>query len=78
MKRFLAFVQRWYSVWQRRRYALAYGFFWFPCPICKEYFGGHEAVSDPVLKETKDRGWLICRKPSCAVEAVRRNHENGL
>ena len=23
-------------------YAIIFGYFWLPCPICGEYFGGHE------------------------------------
>lgn len=25
-----------------RLYAKAHGYFWLPCPVCKEPFGGHE------------------------------------
>jgi hypothetical protein len=28
-------------------YAHAYGWFWLPCPLCAEYFGGHEWVHGP-------------------------------
>lgn len=25
-----------------RLYALIFGYFWLPCPVCRRYFGGHE------------------------------------
>jgi len=28
--------------WLHRWYANHYGYFWLPCPLCGEPFGGHE------------------------------------
>lgn len=36
--RILRFLHRWYAAWN--------GYFWLPCPLCHEYFGGHEWSND--------------------------------
>ena len=52
-------------------YAFIFGYFWLPCPICSEYFGGHE------WGESLMTGWYsgkgVCRK--CKNEAIKRNEE---
>ena len=35
-------LRRWR--WLNRLYAYVRGYFWLPCPICGENFGGHEIV----------------------------------
>lgn len=43
-----------------RLYARVMGYFWMPCPLCGEYFGGHEwhpgasihVIGDPVELNT--------------------------
>ena len=57
-----------------RNYARDNGYFWLPCPICGEYFGGHEImwlvdffpqVSTFVdSQDTPGNGRAIC--PDCA------------
>lgn len=32
--------------WLNRLYAGLFGYFWLPCPLCGEYFGGHEWRGD--------------------------------
>ncbi len=51
-----------------RIYALVFGYFWKPCPICGKMFGGHEssngfsnAIPDKYDKRVGD---IIC--PDCA------------
>jgi ribosomal protein S19 len=49
-----------------RLYAFTHGYFWLPCPICGEEFGGHEVTgSVPLYHEDSSfyRCRLIC--PSC-------------
>lgn len=57
--------------------AKALGFFWLPCPICGQYFGGHEwknvngHVSDIPHREmelSKGLGWGIC--PECTAKGI--------
>lgn len=58
-------------VWNRT-YALVFGYFWIPCPLCGEYFGGHEwwdrdglssLVPDPAYPHDAGRAVGIC--PTC-------------
>ena len=55
----------------RRAYARLFGYFWLPCPVCGECFGGFEAGHYP----NYDR--LTCRRASCQVEARHTIHLNG-
>ena len=55
-----------------RLYAFVNGYFWLPCPICEEEFGGHER-GDEFLMINLIKGKVICYKESCAKEAKRRN-----
>lgn len=50
------------------KYAHANGFFWLPCPVCGEPFGGHEVDWDAVhafvdSQDAPGYGALIC--PRC-------------
>ena len=54
-----------------KAFANLFGWFWLPCPLCKQEFGGHE------WRETSDRGILytsmtggkgIC--PDCAKSGI--------
>lgn len=49
----------------QRRYARRHGYFWLPCPLCGEEFGGHEAHGS-IATEDPDRREDIC--PSCTAE----------
>jgi hypothetical protein len=54
-------------------YALTRGYFWLPCPVCGEKFGGHEA--NLALKTSLYRNQLVCPRPACkdvAIEERRR------
>lgn len=33
-------IIRWLNKW----YANWFGYFWLPCPLCGEFFGGHEGI----------------------------------
>lgn len=47
------------------------GYFWLPCPMCGEEFGGHEWAGH--LMRSDHEGTGICA--NCAAEADRRNRE---
>ena len=56
-------------------YAYINGYFWLPCPICGENFGGFEHGDEPLMR-TATSGTCVCDKESCNAEARRRNAEN--
>jgi hypothetical protein len=47
--------------WVHRLYAVVFGYFWSPCPICGQHFGGHEWRAPFVVDPVTVRG--IC--PAC-------------
>lgn len=56
--------------WVHREYARLFGYFWIPCPLCREPFGGHEWRRTPFLSnvitvrggsDPEILGRLICR-----------------
>lgn len=48
----------------QRKYAFANHYYWLPCSICDQYFGGHEhGMSFIHLEDNNGRG--VCRKPHC-------------
>jgi len=49
------------------------GYFWIPCPICGEYFGGFE-TSQEGLQISYIEGKCVCM--NCGKEAKKRNKEN--
>lgn len=65
--------------WMHRAYAYVAGYFWLPCPLCGEYFGGHEwrwrdgkaSIPDPAGQPYRSIG--IC--PSCTLAGRGRGHE---
>ena len=65
----------------QRRYARRHGYFWLPCPLCGEEFGGHERGSGNVPTGDPDRFESIC--PACTAERqvraeeILRRHELG-
>lgn len=44
------------------------GYFWLPCPICKEPFAGFE-WGETIYKGSHGQG--VCSKPECMAEARR-------
>lgn len=52
-------------------YAHFFGYFWIPCSICKEYFGGHELHE--VLHTSWNSGNCVCI--NCKEEAIKRNKQ---
>lgn len=61
--------------WLNRWYAKALGYFWLPCPICWEPFGGQEALSKHTLWHSSSEGTCVCYKETCYVEVLKRNKE---
>ena len=58
--------------WLNRIYAHINSYFWLPCPICNEKFGGHEWLpGHSILKETEGR--VVCYKEECRLEAESRS-----
>lgn len=53
-------------------FAKVNGYFWLPCPICGEYFGGHE-WTDPraTIWQADGSGSGVCA--GCIPEAVKRS-----
>ena len=58
--------------WFHRAWAHFFGYFWIPCPVCGEMFGGHEASgAQRIVSYSKDKGtdWRVtCPKISCIVK----------
>jgi hypothetical protein len=55
----------------QRRYAERYGYFWLPCVLCGEEFGGHESggsipAGDVGFTDGVERRHTIC--PTCTAE----------
>jgi hypothetical protein len=58
--------------WAHEWYARAAGYFWLPCPLCGDFFGGHEwhmidglsaDIPDPKYPAGSGRNVGIC--PTC-------------
>lgn len=43
-----------------RIWALLFGYFWKPCPLCGNYFGGHER-SENYIMTSWDGGKIVCK-----------------
>ena len=61
--------------WFHKLYAKAFGYTWMQCPICGDYFGGHEISDKKTARVTDSNGnvWPVCTKSECIAEAVTRN-----
>lgn len=57
--------------WLQELKAEAGGFFWVPCPMCGEAFGGHEWAGE--LMDTRESGRGVCA--NCAQQAAKLNRE---
>ena len=62
------------TIWRmlNKWYAKAMGYFWTPCPICGEEFGGHEYVSGTSLCVSPSSGLCVCKKCKDAAEEINR------
>lgn len=48
-------------------YAKLNGYFWLPCPVCGEYFGGHESTGNSLMYAFHEggmpyKGQLVCQR----------------
>lgn len=58
------------------RYAYIHGYYWLPCAICGDMYGGHEAGDQPLYNDKYGAsGHLICYKAECAKQAEILNEE---
>ena len=65
--------------WAHRRYAYALGYFWLPCPVCGEPFGGHEHTTEALFGTTLAMGgYMVCQKPACQAAAAASRRAAGL
>lgn len=55
-------------------YAKTHGYFWLPCPICGNNFGGHEWKSGNDLMIGLGKGKGVC--PDCGEKAREINKKN--
>lgn len=46
--------------WLQHLIANLLGYFWLPCPICGENFGGHEWTSGSVLRKSPTKTVGVC------------------
>jgi hypothetical protein len=46
--------------WIQQLYANVFGYFWLPCPLCGECFGGHEWLDDCSLMINSCTGSGVC------------------
>lgn len=53
--------------WVHRLYAWTSGYFWLPCPICGEMFGGHEAGQASI--KSNGHNLVICYDRGCHFSA---------
>ena len=60
-------------------YALIFGYFWLPCPVCKRAFGGHEISNlfTAALVLPDGTASAVCPDPKCSYEAGVLNFAHG-
>lgn len=61
--------------WLNRTWAWVRGYFWVPCPICKEPFGEHEWRPGHELWLSERDSVAVC--PGCGDAAAKRNRASG-
>lgn len=68
-----------YPRWLAQIWAYFLGYFWIPCPVCREPFAGFEASSSPMANHRVENGEHVsevtCSKPACIAEAGRQQME---
>jgi len=63
----MSLFRRWR--WINKVYARLFSYFWLPCPVCKEYFGGHEYGGSIREGQGYNSGRCICYKEACKEKA---------
>ena len=56
-------------------YATFMGYFWLPCPLCSQMFGGHEWKERNILMVTSNIGKGVCIDCSENVKWINQNHQ---
>lgn len=46
--------------WLHRLYARAFGYFWLPCSVCGEHFGGHQWKQYATIPTGTSTGRAVC------------------
>lgn len=65
--------------WLAHLWAWLWGYFWIPCPVCREPFAGFEAgrgwhgVNHQVIDGMRECQ-VTCAKPGCMDEAIRQTN----
>jgi hypothetical protein len=59
--------------WLNKLYASIFGYFWLPCPICGEYFGGHEWLDGHDLYYSAHSAKGVCYKKECYEKSKQRS-----
>jgi len=49
-------------------------YFWLPCPLCGQMFGGHEWLKGNTLMQSLNTGTGVC--PDCGEKAKKLNLKN--
>lgn len=52
-----------------RIYARVFGYFWLPCPLCGEMFGGHEVNYTEAVSCSDGRHRMVCPNKECRMIA---------
>ena len=62
-----------------RIYAWLFGYFWLPCPVCGQMFGGHEIANcfTAALVGKDGRAQRVCPDPQCSHDAAILNMSGG-
>ena len=53
-------------------YAKMFGYFWIPCPLCGDMFGGHERHAKKSLRVSNNSGKVVCQY--CEIVVVLENY----
>jgi hypothetical protein len=61
--------------WIQHLYADLFGYFWLPCPLCGEYFGGHEWLDNCDIMTSPYDGSGVCA--NCYEKAKELNKKRG-
>ena len=62
-----------------KMYAALFGYFWLPCPVCGQMFGGHEIANcfTAALICEDGRARCVCPDPQCSHDAAVLNMAGG-
>lgn len=66
--------------WEARQYADQNNYFWLPCVLCNQWYGGHEVMDKGLVGVFINNNASISTCPNCEQEARRLNKQfpNGI